>query len=295
MKTRGSDRERRATRVAGVLIAGLALVACGEASEPAAESAPAQGSPVLARFGDGGVVTAEDLGPLGPRANGMNRLDALIRRRLVVEEALRRGLDKQEKVQAGFAEIERNATNQREALLRNAFFNSIRLAIPLSEEDVVAWYEQTKERYRERQWSLRMQAFPNEDAALAAAAALGPNGRLDPEKSEAPGPLPAEKLPQPVLPILHLLVQPGDRRIVPLDAWTIVELVEYLPDAQLPLEAVRPKVELSLQATRAEEQMRAEIERLRTQANVQIDEAALAAYAEEQAKAYRSEPATGAQ
>lgn len=294
MRAVRSDRERCAGSLACALFASLALVACGEASRPDAGSAPPKTGTVLARIGENEVVTTDDLGPLGPQANPSQRLEALIRRRLVVQEAIRRGLENEPKVRAGFAEIERHATTQREGLLRNALFNSIRLAIPISEEDVVAQYEKLKDRFRERQWALRMQSFPSEDAARAAAEALGKDGRLDPMYDLAPTPLPAEKLPRGVLTSLHELVKPGDRKVIPLEAWTIVELVEYLPDAQLPLEAVRQKVELSLQATRAEEQMRAEIDRVRTQTDVRIDEAALAAWVAEQEKARGGEPATDA-
>jgi hypothetical protein len=161
----------------------------------------------------------------------------------------------------------------------------------VSEEDLRAQYEKTKERYQEREWSLRTQSFATEDAARAANAKLGAKGRLDPEQSEAPGPLPAEKLKGAVLIILHELKQPGDRKVVALERWTIVELVEYLPAAQLPFEAVRDKVELNLRATRAEEQLREELDKLRTEMGVTIDEAALAAYVEAQRQPPPAAPA----
>jgi hypothetical protein len=287
LKAIASRRGSRTVQGALSLLLGLSSLACGPTStevdtsastEVDASARPAAGGVVLARIGDD-VITTEDLGPLPPRAIPANRLDVLIRRRLAIIEARRRGLENEPKVKAAIEELHRNALNQEEGLLRNALFNSIRLGLTVTEEELLAHYEATKERYLERQWALRMQGFENEDAALAANAALGTSGRLDPAQSDAPGPLPSDKLPRGVLPILHELVQPGDRRVLPLDRWTIVELEAYLPAAQLSFEAVRPKVELSLRAIRAEEQLRAELERVRKEMNVTVDEAALAAWA----------------
>jgi hypothetical protein len=222
----------------------------------------------------------------------------LVRRKLAIAEARRRGLQNEPKVRAALDEIHRNAQVQEEGLLRNALFNSIRLGIEVSEEDLREQYENTKERYVERQWALRMQGFPNEEAALAANAALGADGRLDPQQSEATGLVPAEKLPRGVLPILHELLQPGDRKVIALDRWTIVELEEYQPAAQLPFETVRPKVELSVRAIRAEEKLREELDRLRAEMKIEVDEAALAAHVAEQAaqapQAESAEPVTPA-
>ena len=186
------------------------------------------------------------------------------------------------KVRGEFEEIHQNAVRQEQAVLRNALFNSIRLGLQVSEEDLRAQYEKTKDRYLERQWSLRTQSFASEDEARAADAKLGPHGRLDPKQSEAPGPLPSGKLKGPVLIILHELKQPGDRKVVALERWTIVELVEYLPAAQIPFDAVRDKVELNLRAIRAEEILGEELDKARSEIGVTIDEAALAAYVEAQ-------------
>ena len=284
MKAIGIGWARRSGGVAAFVLAGLGLLACGPSSTDGGDEASGEGSVVLARIGDE-VVTTQDLGPLPPKANAANRLDALVRRKIAIAEARRQGLQNAPKLRAELEQIQRNARLQEEALLRNAFFNSIRLGLTLSEDELREHYEKTKERYTERQWDLRMQGFPNEDAALAANAALGAGDRLDPAQSDAPGPLPSDKLPRAVLPILHELQAPGDRKVVPLDRWTIVELEAYLPAAQLPFEAVRPKVELSLRAIRAEERMRAEIDRLRKELNVTIDEAALAAFVAAQAAA----------
>lgn len=293
MKAPGFQRIRCAARVAVFALAGSASLACGGPSQEGDAASPAPGGVVLARIGDE-VITTEDLGALPPKANPANRLDALVRRKLAILEARRRGLQNEPKVRADLEQIQRNAVFQEEALLRNALFNSIRVGLQVSEEDVLAHYERTKDRYVERQWALRMQGFANEEAALAALAALGATGRLDPAQSEAPGPLPADKLPPGVLPILHELTQPGQHRVVPLDRWTIVEFEAYLPAAQLPFETVRPKVELSLRAMLAEELMRAEIDRLRTEMKVTIDEGALAAFAAVQSEPPPAAPAPAA-
>ncbi len=264
-----------------LLLAVLASLACGPSAPVGGESKPADGDVVLARIGKE-VVTTRDYGVVPPKADPTQRLEVLVRRKLALAEARRRGLDNDPKVRGEIEEIRQNTLRQEEAVLRNALFNSIRLGLQVSEEDLRAQYEKTKDRYLERQWSLRTQSFASEDEARAAEAKLGANGRLDPKQSEAPGPLPAEKLKGPVLVILHELKQPGDRKVVALDRWTIVELVEYLPAAQIPFEAVRDKVELNLRAIRAEEMLGEQLDKVRSEIGVTIDEAALAAYVEAQ-------------
>jgi hypothetical protein len=259
----------------------LGCLACGPSSRGGGASKPGEGDVVLARIGKE-VVTTRDLGVLPPKADPMQRLEVLVRRRLAIAEARRRGLENDPKARREIDEIRQNALRQEEGVLRSALFNSIRLGLEVSEEDLRAQYEKTKDRYLEREWSLRTQSFASEDEARAADAKLGAHGRLVPEQSEAPGPLPAEKLPGAVLVMLHELVKPGDRKVVALDRWTIVELVEYLPAAQIPFETVRPKVELNLRAIRAEERLREELDRVETEMEVTIDQAALAAYIEAQ-------------
>ena len=260
------------------MLAGLAVLACEQSAPDAGESSAAKGSVVLARVGQE-VVTADDLGFLPPKADASARLEVLVRRKLAIQEARRRGLQNEPKIRAEIEELHRNSARQEEGLLRNALYNSIRLGLVVSEEDLRALYEKTKERYTERQWALRTQSYPNDEDARAADAALGATGHLDPAQSQAPGPLPSEKLPPGILIILHELQKPGDRKVVPLDRWTVVELEAYLPAAQLPFEAVRDKVEMSLRAIRSEELLRVEIDRLRAAKDVTIDEAALAAHA----------------
>ena len=278
MKAAGFGRGSRSGKARLFVLAGLAVLACEKSAPDGGENDAAKGSVVLARVGQE-VVTADDLGTLPPRADANARLEVLVRRRLAIQEARRRGLQNEPKVRAKIEENRRNFARLEEGLLRNALYNSIRLGLVVSEEDLLAHYEKTKERYTERQWALRMRSYPNDEEARAADAALGATGRLDPAQSEAPGPLPAEKLPPGILIILHELQKPGDRRVVPLDRWTVVELEAYLPAVQIPFETVRDKVEMSLRAMRADELMRAEIDRLRAAKDVTIDEAALAAHA----------------
>ncbi len=280
MMTIGIDRGVRSGSFCFLVLVGVACLAlaCGDSAPKAGDEPRSEASVVVARIGSE-VVTTDELGYLGPRADGKLLLDAVIRRKLAIAEARRRGLENEPKFRANLEEIRRNAERQEEVLLRNALFNSIRLGLKLSEEEVLAHYEKTKDRYVERQWALRTQDFPSEDAALAA---LGANGRLDPAHSVAPGPVPAEQLPNEILLILHELEQPGDRRLLPLDRWTIVELEAYLPTAQIPFETVREKVDLSLRAIRAEDLMRAEIDRLRIERKVEVDDAALAAWVAKQ-------------
>ena len=276
MKAIGIGRGGRSGRARLFVLAGLAVLACEKPAPEAGKSDAAKGSVVLARIGKE-VVTAGELGALPPNADGKARLEMLVRRKLAIQEARRRGLENDPAVRAEIEVIRNNCARLEEGLLRNAFNKSIHRGMVLSEEDVRAHYEQTKASYVERQWMLRMQSYPNEEEARAAAAALGATGRLDPKQSEVLGPLPASELPRGLLTSLHELQKPGDRVVVPLNRWTVVELVEYLPSAQLPFELVRGKVEQSLRAVRAEELVRAEIDRLRAAKDVSIDEAALAA------------------
>jgi hypothetical protein len=259
----------------GALLGLLAVLACEREAPDSGEPDRTPGSVVLARVGDE-VVTEEDLGWIPAKAKPASRLETLVMRKLAANEARRRGLDEEPSIRAKIADFRRNELTWEEGLLRNALFNSIRLGLTLSEDELRAHYVQTQRRYTEPQWKLRIRRFASEAEARAAVEALGATGRLDPADSEMLGPVPAAQLAPDLLPVLHLFKQPGDRQLLDLaDGWTLIELDTYFAAAPLPFEAVREKVDQDLRAVRAEAVLDAELDKLRAE-QVVIDAAALA-------------------
>ena len=237
---------------------------------------------VLARVGDE-VVTVEDLGFVPVTVNLTNKLETLVMRKLAADEARRRGLDEEPTTREKIAQFRHHATTWEEGLLRNALYNSIRLGMTFSEAEQRAYFDANRNTYTAPQWKLRIQKFASEAEARAAAEKLGPTGRLDPAQTESLGPLSAQELPLPLLPVLPLLEQPGDRQVLDLGgAWSLVELEEYLPSAPLSFEAAREKVDQDLRAVRAEAVLNQELARLRAE-QVTIEQAALAKLEEERA------------
>jgi hypothetical protein len=269
---------------AGLLVL-LTALACEKAKEPAAEQAGEEADPlrvVLARVGDE-VVTVEDLGFVPVRVNVVNKLETLVMRKLAAEEARRRGLEKEPRTREKMAQFRHNAVMWEEGLLRNALYNSIRLGLTLTEEELRTHFEQTQSRYTEPQWKLRLQKFASEAEARDAGAKLGATGRLDPAQGELVGPLPAAQLPPPLMGALPLLKQPGDRQVVDLSgSWTLVELEEFAPNAPISYEVARERVDADLRAVRADVLLNAELGKLRAE-QVTIDQQALAKLEQERA------------
>jgi hypothetical protein len=264
-------------RLAGLLVL-LAALACEKPAQPAAEPPAEEADPqrvVLARVGDE-VVTVEDLGFVPFRANVASKLETLVTRKLAAEEARRRGLAKDPKTREKLAQFRHTALMWEEGLLRNALFNSIRLGLDISEEELRTHFEQTRGRYTEPQWKLRIQKFASEAEARAAEARLGAAGRLDAAQSELIGPAPAAQLPPPLMGALPLLKQPGDRQVVDLaGSWALAQLEEFIPKAPMSFEAARQQVDAELRAMRAEAILAAELGKLRAE-QVSIDQQALA-------------------
>jgi hypothetical protein len=259
------------------LLVGLSALACEQPPQDAGEPPAHPGAVVLARVGDE-AVTVDDLGWVPARVKPANRLEMLVTRKLAAHEARRRGLAEDPSVRAKLAQYRYSALTWEENLLRNALFNSIRLEMKFSEEELRAHFAKTEQRYVEPQWKLMGRNFPSEAEARAASEALGATGRLDPATSEKFGPVPAEGLPVELAPLLPLFKQPGDRQIVNRGStWTLFELDVYRPAEPLPFESVRGRVEQDLAAVRAETVLAAELEKLRAE-QVVIDQAALASY-----------------
>ena len=262
----------------------VVLLACEKQAPP--EPAAQEVDPrlvVLARVGDE-VVTVEDLGFVPVTANLTGKLETLVMRKLAAEEARRRGLAEEPKTREKIAQFRHSALMWEEGLLRNALYNSIRLGMTLSEAEQRAHFEANRSSYTAPHWKLRVQRFASEADARAAAEKLGPAGRLDPAQAESLGPLSAHDLPLPLLPVLALLKQPGDRQLLDLDgAWSLVEVEEYLPSAPLSFEAARDKLDQDLRAGRAETVLNEELARLRSE-QVTIDQAALTKLEQERAE-----------
>lgn len=267
----------------GTLLGLLAIFACEKASQDAGDAPSDPKDAVLARVGDE-VVTLEDLGFVPAWAKPSDRLETLVMRKLAAAEARRRGLEKEPQTREKLAQFRRNLATWEDGLLRNALYNSIRLGMTVSEEELRAHFEQTIDRYVEPQWKLRVRKFASEAEARAAAADLGATGRLDPAQSESIGPLSAGQLPPDLEPVLPLLKAPGDRQVLNLTGeWSLVELDTHLADAPLPFEVVRERVEQGLRAVRAEETLKAELAKLRAE-QVTIEAAALATLEKEHAE-----------
>ena len=266
----------------GALLVLLGVLAC---EKPPQEASPEESDPqrvVLARVGDE-VVRVEDLGFVPVRMDFANKLETLVTRKLAAEEARRRGLAEEPKTREKLAQFRNSARMWEEGLLRNALYNSIRLGMTFSEAELRAHFEATKSRYNEPQWKLRIQKFASEAEARAAAEKLGATGRLDPAQGERLGPLPAEQLPLALMPVVHLLKQPGDRQVLDLGGqWSVIELEEHLPSAPLSFEVAREKVDQDLRAVRAEQALNQELAKLRAE-QVTIDQAALAKIEQERA------------
>jgi hypothetical protein len=179
-------------------------------------------------------------------------------------------------VQAQVEALRREAAAREEALLRDALYAAVQAEVALGEEELRAHYERTQARYTERRLRLRRQRFDTVEAARAADAALGSDGRLDPAASEEIGPAPLAKLTRELMPGLLRLREPGQRVVVERpDQISLLELVEVLPPEPLPFEEVREQLETELRAQRAGEAFAKLVEELRAKAQVEIDQAAL--------------------
>lgn len=237
-----------------LLASSLVVTALGCGGDPGERTA---GAPPR-----GAQASAET--PVPARAAGVatdEREDRAARlRRLAAAEARRQGLDAAPEVRAALEQVRREAAAREEEVLRDALFARIRDGLVLSEDELRAHYEANRVRYTERRVRLRRQAFASAEAARAAQAALGPEGRLDPAAAEDLGPLSIAAAAEAAGPEVVALRRPGERVVVSREgAGALVELVEVLPAEPLPFEAVRGQVEKSLRTLRAQEAFRAEI------------------------------------
>ena len=267
----------------GMLAAGslLALaLACGRDADTSGKSseAPAGGSPVAARL-NGEPITIDDLqdsfaGPM--RGDARHALDTAVARRLVAQEARRRGLDATSAVQAQIAALHRDAAAREDALLRDALQAALDAQQTVSEEELRQHYEQMPARFAEPQLRLRLVAFPSAEAAQAEDERLGADGRLDPATSEEIGPATVEELMQRRMFGTMRLREPGQRIVVPREGdFALLELEERLPPTPLPFEKVREQIENQVRSQHAGEAFAKLVEELRAKARVEIDEAVL--------------------
>jgi hypothetical protein len=245
----------------------------------ACDSSPSDLENRVARVGDA-IISAEELRASGLTDPSQRRrlLDQAIARILAAEEATRRQLPRNAEVAARLARLRRDAQAREQETLRDSLFVSVRDGLTPTESDLRRHFEATKLRYAERQVRLRWWGFTTGRESRAALAEKGGTAALAPGKSESIGPTPLGSLPAKVLPEVFHFAKPGDRLAsgTESEGFGVVELVEVLPAAMLPFEAVRDRVEASwrtLEGQRAFAKLMAE---LREKAHIEIDEAALA-------------------
>lgn len=262
---------------------GVALaLACGGEAKPGAAAGGAEdasGSRVVARL-NGEPLTIDDVRASSPgmmREDVRHAFDAAVARRLVADEARRRGLDATPDVQAQIAALRREAAAREELLLREALFASLGSEVSLGEDELRAQYKEAAPlRFAAPQLRLRRIAFPSAAAARAENERLGPDGRLDPAASEEIGPAPVEELMQQGVMGMMRLQEPGQRIVVDREGqYALLELVERLPAAPLPFEKVRPQLESQLRSQRAGEAFAKLVEELRAKAKLEVDQAVL--------------------
>lgn len=276
-------RTRSASVFAAAAAAAALTLACGRSGEEAKSSgsqpaAPATGK-VVARL-DGEPITADALrGAFGGGLRGGDpraALESAVVRRLVSQEARRRGLDASEEVRAQIEALRREAAAREEALLTGALQAALGKEQSIGEEELRARYERTKERYTEPRLRLRRVKFPSAEAARAEDERLGPDGRLDPAASEEIGPASREELMRMQLFGLMRLQQPGQRVVVERGGdFALLELVEVMPPAPPPFEEVRERIESELRAQKGAEAFAKLSQDLRAKAHLEVDEAAL--------------------
>lgn len=268
-----------------IAAAGSALAlafACGHGADTARKPADAAAgaSPVVARL-NGEPITLDDLqvayGGAPMRGDARQALDAAVSRRLVAEEARRRGLDATGDVQARIAALHRAAAAREDALLRDTLQGSLDAEQSVSEEELRAQYQQMPGRFSAPQLRLRRARFPTAEAARAEDQRLGADGRLDPASSEDIGPAAPEELMHQGMFGVMRLNQPGQRVVVPGGdgQFALLELEERLPPAPLPFEKVRPQLESQLRAQRSGEALEKLVAELRAKAKLEVDEKAL--------------------
>jgi hypothetical protein len=268
----------------GVVWLAVAL-ACGKGEQHGAKagSAAAEGSRVVAHL-NGEPIEIDEVRASFPgamRSDVRQALDVTVARRLVAEEARRRGLDATSDVQEQLAALRREAGAREEAVLRDALVASLDADVAVSEEELRAQYEKAPLRFVEPQLHLRRAVFPSAEAAQAEDARLGADGHLDPAASEEIGPAPVEELMQQGIMGMMRLQEPGQRIVLERQGhFELIELVERLPAAPLPFEKVRPQLEAQMRAQRAGEAFTKLVEELRTKAKLEVDEAALKEEAE---------------
>lgn len=268
---------RMSRRLAGFVAVAL-LAGCSVEEAPRAGNgvSPANAVGAVARV-DGEPVLVGDLQGRMPRdADLDDRLEYAIARKLAAREARRRELDESATVGAAIERIRSAARRDEEQILREALHRDLLAEASISEADLQRHYLETSSRYLERRYRFRRLAFSSESEARGLDATLGASGRLDVSRAEEIGPVVANALPRDMLPDALRLRTPGARVVMAGDpGWQVVELVEVLPGAPQPLDAVRERVEESLRQRLAQQAFEAMLVRLRAESVVEVDDAAL--------------------
>jgi len=257
----------------GILFSSLVLVvACDGGS-----GKPAPAGDVIATVNAEPITPGDLQARMSGRASREERLENAISTVLVEQEARRRGLDALPEIREALDRVAERARREQAEILRRALFEATGAESKISEEELLAHYQETKSRYQERQFHFLQERFATRDEANAKNDALGEKGRLDPATAEEVGPAASNNLPRELVPRVLRLRRPGDRVVVGQgDDWRLVELLELLPSEPRAFKDVRTDVERSLRILKAQASFEALLARLREEAKVTIDQAALA-------------------
>jgi hypothetical protein len=253
----------------------LLAIACSPSRDATADG---PGRPI-ARLGPR-TIDAAELVATGQLRRESDR-DALFRAAvgsvLAAEEARARGLADDPAMKGRIALLRAHARIEEDALLAQALFEAERQAVHPTEEELLAHYEATKQRYLVRKMVLRRVAYASREEAEATDRALGPAGRLDPAAAEVIAATEIQRLPVSVLPEATYLARPGDRVVAgtPEEGFSLVELVDDVAAEARPFEDVREAVERDLRTQHALARVEAAVEGRRAEARLEIDEAAL--------------------
>lgn len=257
----------------GLLV--VTLLACGEQVESPQLPALASSLPVAATVNGEPIVVDNVRTDVRTEEGRRGWVRAEIARRLGAEEAVRRGLLNEPRVQRRVATIRQNALRREASYLREVLFEAVADDLALAEADLREHYEASRGRYFERQLEFRRATFGSRQDAEAADAELGPDGRLG-ESAEQIGPAAIEDLPRDILPDALTLRAPGDRVLVQAGgSWALVELVETLEAVPRPFEEVRASVVQSLRTIRSQEAFQALQESLFEGAEVVFDDSVI--------------------
>ncbi|RKY39305.1 MAG: hypothetical protein DRP75_02525 [Candidatus Omnitrophota bacterium] len=208
-------------------------------------------------------------------------LDDLISRELLVQEAYRRGLDKQEDVQMRLDNLE----DLRKQILVNKLIEDLREEISVSEQEIKEYYDTHKkaftepEKIRAREIVLRSE---KEAKQVLIQLLQGANFQmLAKEKSIAPnasrggdmGFFARGRMPKAFDEVVFNLKKGQMSGIIALkDGYHIVKVIDKVPSKQKPLEKVKEEIRERLEREKEAKKLQSLLASLREKADIKINE-----------------------